>query len=60
MIERERLRDDSDITDEVSQGTPVSEMLDEVCKDPGLLARLIRLFGLEALLRPGFPQTFQW
>jgi molybdate transport system ATP-binding protein len=54
LIERERLRDDSDITDEVSQGTPVREMLDEVSKDPHLLARLIRLFRLEALLDRGF------
>ncbi len=54
LIERERLRDDSDITDEISQGTPVSEMLDEVCKDPELQARLIRLFRLEALLGRGF------
>jgi molybdate transport system ATP-binding protein len=54
LLERERLRDDSDITDQVSQGTPVREMLDEVCKDPELLARLIRYFRLEALLDRGF------
>ena len=29
LIERERLRDDSDITNEVYEGTPVREMLDE-------------------------------
>ncbi|MGA9573058.1 MAG: ATP-binding cassette domain-containing protein, partial [Lysobacterales bacterium] len=46
LIERERLRDDSDLTDQVSQGTPVREMLFEVCKDPGLLAKLIPLFRL--------------
>ncbi len=54
LIERERLRDDSDITDEVSQGTPVSEMLKEVSKDPEMLTRLTRLFRLEALLDRGF------
>jgi molybdate transport system ATP-binding protein len=54
LIERERLRDDSDITDKISQGTPVSEMLDEVSKDPGLLARLITLFRLDSLLERGF------
>lgn len=54
LIERERLRDDSDITDKVSQGTPAREMLEEVCKDTELLAKLIRLFRLEALLDRGF------
>ena len=29
LIERERLRDDSDITDKVNDGTPVREMLEE-------------------------------
>ena len=47
LIERERLRDDSDITDKVSPGTPVSDMLDEVCKNHELLAKLIPLFRLD-------------
>lgn len=54
LIERERLRDDSDITDKVNDGTPVREMLDEVCIDADLRARLTRLFGLDALLDRGF------
>ena len=54
LIERERLRDDSDITDKVANGTPVAEMLDEVCIDPELQKRLIRLFKLEVLLDRGF------
>ncbi|MFC1701699.1 molybdate ABC transporter ATP-binding protein ModF [Pseudomonadota bacterium] len=54
LIERERLRDDSDITDKVNQGTPVREMLDEVSKDPELLEKLIGLFQLEGLLERGF------
>jgi len=54
LIERERLRDDSDLTDEVSQGTPAREMLDEVCKDVTLQAKLITLFGLGGLLDRGF------
>jgi len=54
LIERERLRDDSDITDQVTEGTPVREMLDEVCVDSGLQERLTRLFGLDALLDRGF------
>ena len=35
LIIRERQRDDSDLTDEISEGTLVREMLDEVCRDPG-------------------------
>ncbi len=54
LIERERLRDDSDITDQINQGTPAREMLEEVSKDPDLLARLIELFRLEPLLDRGF------
>ena len=54
LIERERLRDDSDITDKINQGTPTREMLEEVSKDPELLAKLIRLFRLETLLDRGF------
>ena len=54
LIERERLRDDSDITDRINAGTPVRDMLDEVCVDPDLQATLIRLFRLEDLLDRGF------
>ena len=34
LIERERLRDDSDITDKVNEGTLVQELFDEVSLDP--------------------------
>jgi len=54
LIERERLRDDSDMTDEVSDGTPVREMLNEVSIDHKLLEELINLFRLESLLDRGF------
>jgi molybdate transport system ATP-binding protein len=54
LIERERLRDDSDITDRISEGTPVSDMLGEVSVDPQLQAKLIRLLRLEDLLDRGF------
>ena len=54
LIERERLRDDSDITDKVSNGTPVREILAEVSIDSDLLTRLTRLFGLEDLRDRGF------
>jgi len=54
LIERERLRDDSDITDKVNDGTAVKEMLDEVSIDPQLLQELVSLFRLEPLLDRGF------
>jgi molybdate transport system ATP-binding protein len=54
LIERERLRDDSDITDKVNEGTPVQELLDEVSLDPELLARLINAFRFSPLLTRGF------
>ena len=54
LIERERLRDDSDITDKINAGTPVRELLDEVSVDPELLARLIEVFRFSALLYRGF------
>ncbi len=54
LIERERLRDDSDITDKVNEGTPVQELLDEVSVDPQLLARLIEVLRLSPFLRRGF------
>lgn len=54
LIERERSRDDSDLTDKVFEGTPVSEMLAETCIDHQLQATLIKLFRLEPLLKRGF------
>ncbi len=54
LIDRERQRDDSDLTDEINEGTPVQEMLDEACRDLDLQQRLIRDLGLESLLTRGF------
>ncbi len=54
LIARERQRDDSDITDEVSEGTPVQSILDEGCLDPLLQQQLVTLLGLEPLLTRGF------
>jgi molybdate transport system ATP-binding protein len=54
LIERERLRDDSDITDKINEGTPVREILDEVAVDRELLSRLIELFNLDALMDRSF------
>lgn len=39
LILRERERDDSDLTDEISEGTLVQQMLDEVCRDSGSMSR---------------------
>ncbi|MBT5683892.1 MAG: molybdate ABC transporter ATP-binding protein ModF [Gammaproteobacteria bacterium] len=54
LIQRERQRDDSDLTDEVGDGTPVHEMLSEESKDPVLLDRLIETLGMRPLLERGF------
>jgi molybdate transport system ATP-binding protein len=54
LIQRERQRDDSDLTDEVDDGTPVHEMLSEDSKDPVLLDRLIETLGMRPLLERGF------
>lgn len=54
LIERERERDDADLTDQVSDGTPVREMLDETCQDKPLQGQLIDQLGLRRLLDRGF------
>ncbi|MBO6558506.1 MAG: molybdate ABC transporter ATP-binding protein ModF [Pseudomonadales bacterium] len=54
LIARERQRDDSDLTDEINEGTPVQEMLDETCQDFELQKRLIDDLGLQPLLERGF------
>jgi molybdate transport system ATP-binding protein len=56
LIRRELERDDSDITDEVNHGTPVNEMLDEVCCDRALQSRLVDILKLGGLLDRGFRQ----
>lgn len=54
LIERERLLDDSDLTDRVFEGTPVGKMLAETCQDIDLQNRLIKIFRLTPLLDRGF------
>lgn len=54
LIQRERQRDDSDLTDEINDGTPVREMLDETSLDSELQQRLIEDLGLSPLLDRGF------
>lgn len=54
LIQRERRRDESDLTDVVDDGTPVYEMLSEESKDPALLEQLIDSLGMRPLLERGF------
>ena len=54
LILRERERDDSDLTDEINEGTLVQQMLDEVCSDSGLQHQLIDALGMQGLLGRGF------
>ena len=54
LIESERKKDDADILDVVSEGTPVQEILDEDCADKGLQARLVSAMNIEYLLERSF------
>lgn len=54
LIEAERKKDDADILDVVSEGTPVQEILDEDCADKGLQARLVSAMNIEYLLERSF------
>jgi len=54
LIEAERRKDDADIMDVISEGTPVSEILYEDCQDRELAEQLVVKFGLEDLLGRAF------
>ncbi len=54
LIEAERKKDDADIMDVISEGTPVSEILYEDCQDRALAEQLVIKFGLEPLLDRAF------
>ncbi len=54
LIEAERRKDDADIMDVISEGTPVREILQEGCLDAELASRLIEQFGLSELLDRAF------
>ena len=54
LIERENRRDDSAITDQVFEGTPVREIINEVSPDPLILEDLIDAFQLQDLMERGF------
>lgn len=50
LIEAERRKDDADIMDVISEGTPVTEILHEGCRDAELASQLIEQFGLSRLM----------
>ncbi|OUR90570.1 molybdenum ABC transporter ATP-binding protein [Gammaproteobacteria bacterium 42_54_T18] len=54
LIDAELKKDDADIMDVISEGTPVREILYEDCQDTELAEQLIEKFGLELLLDRSF------
>ena len=58
LVEAERRKDDADILDVVSEGTPVRETVfgadGDGCADPAFAAELVGKFGLEPLLDRAF------
>lgn len=54
LIAEELKKDDADIMDVVSLGTPVSEMIFEHCEDAELAYELVEKFGLTKLLDRAF------
>ncbi|MDN7131669.1 molybdate ABC transporter ATP-binding protein ModF [Halomonas sp. MC140] len=54
LIAQELKKDDADIIDVISLGTPVSEMIFDHCQDHQLASELVEKFGLTALLDRAF------
>lgn len=54
LIERERKKDDADILDVISIGTPVAEILHENNANPDIVRDLVEKFQLEYLLNRAF------
>lgn len=54
LIAKELKKDDADIMDVISLGTPVSEMIFNHCQDPELAQTLVEKFGLSKLLDRAF------
>ncbi|MBD5769517.1 molybdate ABC transporter ATP-binding protein ModF [Marinomonas colpomeniae] len=54
LIAKELKKDDADIMDVISVGTPVREMIFDDCADPELAQTLIEKFGLTTLLDRAF------
>ena len=49
LIEAERRKDDADIMDVITEGTPVAEIIASVCKDKALAEELCEKFGIQTL-----------
>jgi len=54
LIEAERRKDDADILDVISEGTPVAEIIDAVCLDDELAQTLVDTLGLRPLMGRAF------
>ncbi len=54
LIERERKKDDADIMDVISEGTPVREILNEDGRNPELVEQLVTMFRLDSLVDRSF------
>ncbi|MBR7889163.1 molybdate ABC transporter ATP-binding protein ModF [Marinomonas sp. A79] len=54
LIAKELKKDDADIMDVISLGTPVEEMIFDDCADPALARSLVEKFGLTGLLDRAF------
>ncbi|MGB0466540.1 MAG: molybdate ABC transporter ATP-binding protein ModF [Pontibacterium sp.] len=54
LIERERKKDDADIMDVISEGTPVHEILSEDGRNPKLVNQLVTMFKLDTLIDRSF------
>ncbi|MEM9605248.1 MAG: molybdate ABC transporter ATP-binding protein ModF [Pseudomonadota bacterium] len=54
LIEAERRKDDADILDVISEGTPAGEVMREGCQDDALQAELVTALGVAPLLTQSF------
>jgi len=54
LIAKELKKDDADIMDVISLGTPVHEMIFDRCQNPELAQKLVEKFGLSKLLDRAF------
>ena len=54
LIDKERKKDDADIMDVISEGTPVRDIIFSDCLDPDTAQQLVTLFGLDYLLARAF------
>jgi molybdate transport system ATP-binding protein len=54
LIQAEREKDDADLLDVISQGTPVEEIINETCRDTALRDRVVKGLAMERLLTQSF------